>query len=89
MKIGYFKLERLGDNGKVLRHDLICTQCGQIINIDDFVRDNYVQVWTKQVRSDLWRWIGEQGFHCEHYLKWRWEEKYWDYDFRQHQRESA
>jgi len=85
MKIGYFSLEKLGDNGKVLRHDLVCQKCGQIVNIDDFVRERSIAEWDERAKMELWDWIEEQMFHCEHYLKWLEEEAYWDDEWVRHQ----
>jgi hypothetical protein len=82
MRVGYFTLNKIKDNGKALRHDLICEKCGQLINIDDFVEEMKIEIWDKEARQDLWAWIGEQHFHCEHYLKWIEEEKYWDEEWR-------
>jgi hypothetical protein len=81
MNIGYFKLERIKSGGKVLRHDLVCTKCGQLINVDDFVNE-----WGAEDKNALWDWIEAQGFHCEHYLKWAEEEEYWDDECRAQRR---
>jgi hypothetical protein len=82
MNIGYFKLERIKSGGKVLRHDLVCTKCGELINVDDFVSEYKIEKWSSDDKSALWAWIGEQGFHCAHYLEFAAEEKYWDNECR-------
>jgi len=86
MNVGYFKLERIKSGGKVLRNDLVCTKCGQLINVDDFVNEHKIEKWGPEDKSALWNWIGAQSFHCDHYLNWIAEKRYWDNEWRSQKR---
>lgn len=86
MNVGYFKLERIKSGRKVLRHDLVCTKCGQLINVDDFVNEYKIEKWSPEDKSALWNWIGAQGFHCDHYLNWVAEKRYWDNEWHSQKR---
>lgn len=82
MKVGHLRLERIGDNGKILRNDLVCELHGELINIDDFIQEYQVIEWDSEMKSILWNWLQEQHLFCEHCEAWYREQQFWNAEYR-------